>query len=57
MVEEEERQEKDEGLESHPKQEQEEIQKCHLDYIQLMERIKNPKYISHCVYVEAQRIF
>jgi len=57
VVEEEERQEKDEGLESHPKQEQEEIQKCHLDYIQLMERIKNPKYISHCVYVEAQRIF
>jgi hypothetical protein len=64
VVEEEERQEKDEGLEFKPKQEQEEIQKWqeemqkwHLDYIQLMERIKNPKYISHCVYVEAQRIF
>jgi hypothetical protein len=59
LVEEEEMQEKDEGLEFklNLKQEQEEIQKWHLDYIQLMERIKNPKYISHCAYVEAQRIF
>jgi hypothetical protein len=39
------------------KQEQEYIEKWHLDYIQLMEHIKNPKYISHCADAEAQRIF
>ena len=38
-------------------QEQEAIQKWHLDYIQLMEHIKNPKYVSHCADAEAQRIF
>ena len=39
------------------KQEQEDIEKWHLEYIQLMEHIKNPKYISHCTDAEAQRIF
>ena len=39
------------------KQEQEDIQKWQLDYIQLMEHIKNSKYISHCADAEAQRIF
>ena len=45
------------GLKLKLKQEQEDIQKWHLDYIQLMEHIKNPKYISHCADAEAQRIF
>ena len=57
VVEEEEKQERDEELKLKLKQEQEDIQKWHLDYIQLMEHIKNPKYISHCADVEAQRIF
>jgi hypothetical protein len=39
------------------KQEQKDIQKWNLDYIQLMEHIKNPKYISHCADAEAQGIF
>jgi hypothetical protein len=39
------------------KQEQEDIQKWHLDYIQLMEHIKNPKYISHCADVKANSVF
>ena len=59
VVEEEEGQERDEELKLKLKlkQEQEDIQKWHLDYIQLMEHIKNPKYISHCADAEAQRIF
>ena len=59
MVEEEEGQERDEELKLKLKlkQEQEDRQKWHLDYIQLMEHIKNPKYISHCADTEAQRIF
>jgi hypothetical protein len=56
-VEEEEGQERDEELKLKLKQEQEEIQKWDLDYIQLMEYIKNPKYVSHCADAEAQRIF
>ena len=55
MVEEDEEQDRDEELEL--KQEQDDIQKWHLDYIQLMEHIKNPKYISLCADAEAQRIF
>ena len=49
----------DEELRLRPrlKQEQEDIQKWQSNYIELMEYTKNPKYISHCVYVEAQRIF
>jgi hypothetical protein len=39
------------------KQEQEDIQKWHSDYIQLMEHTKNPNYISHCADAEAQRVF
>jgi hypothetical protein len=38
------------------KQEQEDIEKWYSDYIQLMEYTKNPKYISHCADVDAQRI-
>jgi hypothetical protein len=53
VVMEEEGQERDEEL----KQEQEDIQKWHLDYIQLMEHIKIPKYISYSAAAEAQRIF
>ena len=58
-IEEEEGQERDEEprLKLKLNQEQEDIQKWHLDYIQLMEHIKNPKYISHCADAEAQRIF
>jgi hypothetical protein len=59
MIEEEEGQERGEELKLKLKlkQEQEDIQKWRLDYIQLMEHIKNPKYISHCTDAEAQRIF
>jgi hypothetical protein len=39
------------------KQEQEDIQKWNSDYIQLMEYTKNPKYISHCIDVEANSVF
>ena len=46
---------RDEELEL--KQEQEDIQKWHSDYIQLMDNSKNPKYMSHCADAEAQRIF
>ncbi|MGH9974547.1 MAG: hypothetical protein ACRD8Z_01750 [Nitrososphaeraceae archaeon] len=58
-VQEEDGQERDEELrlKLKLKQEQEDIQKWHLDYTQLMERIKNLKYISHCADSEAQRIF
>lgn len=58
-TEEEEGQERDEELELRfkLKQEQEDIQKWHSDYIQLMEHIKNPNYISYCADAEAQRIF
>ena len=57
MIEEEEGQERDEELKLKLKQEQEYIQKWHLDYIQLMEHIKNPKYVSHCADAKDQRIF
>jgi hypothetical protein len=59
MVEEEEEQDTDEELRLSLKlkQEQEDIQKWHLDYIQLMEHIKNPKYISHCADVKANSVF
>jgi hypothetical protein len=39
------------------KQEQEDIQKWHSDYIQLMEYTKNPKYISHCADAESNSVF
>jgi hypothetical protein len=48
---------RDDELRLRLKQEQEEIQKWHSDYIQLMEYTKNPKYISHCADAEAQRVF
>ena len=54
---EEEEQDRDEGLRLRLKQEQEDIQKWHSDYIQLMEHIKNPNYVSYCADAEAQRIF
>ena len=59
VVEEEEGQERDEELKLKfkLKQEQEDILKWHSDYIQLMEHIKNPGYISHCAVADAQRIF
>ncbi len=58
MVEgEEEGQDGDEELRFRLKREQEDIEKWHSDYIQLMEYTKNPKYISHCADAEAQRIF
>lgn len=39
------------------KQEQDDIEKWHSDYIQLMEHIKNPKYISHCADAQANSVF
>jgi hypothetical protein len=59
MVEEEEKQDRDEELRLRLrlKQEQEDIQKWHSDYIHLMEYTKNSKYISHCIDVEANRVF
>jgi hypothetical protein len=39
------------------KQEQEDIEKWHSDYIQLMEYTKNPKYISHCADLQANSVF
>ena len=57
MIEEEEGQKGDEELKLKLNQEQEDIPEWHLDYIQLMEHIKNPKYISLCADAEAQRIF
>jgi hypothetical protein len=47
---EEEEQDRDEELRLRLKlkQEQEDIEKWHSDYIELMEYIKNPNYISHC---------
>ena len=55
--EEEEEQEKDKELRLRLKQEQEDIQKWHLEYIQLMEYIKNSKYTSHCADIDANRVF
>lgn len=52
---EEEEHDRDEELRLRLKQEQ--AEKWHSDYIQLMEHMKNPKYISHCADTEAQRIF
>ena len=58
MIEEEEQEQyRDEEFIISLKQEQEEIQKWHSDYIQLMEYTKNPNYISYCIESEAQRIF
>jgi hypothetical protein len=59
VVEEEEKQDRDEELRLRLRlrQDQEDIEKWHSDYIQLMEHIKNPRYISHCADAEAQRIF
>ena len=59
VAEEEEKQDREDKfrLKLRLKQEQEDIQKWHSDYIQLMEYTKNPKYISYCADVEAQRIF
>ena len=59
VVEEGEKQDGDEGLRLRLrlKQEQEDIQKWHSDYIQLMEHTNNPNYISYCADAEAQRIF
>lgn len=56
-VEDKEKQDRDEELRIRLKQEQEDIQKWHSDYIQLMEHIKNPNYISYCIDAEAQRVF
>jgi hypothetical protein len=58
-VEEEEKQYRDEELRLGLglKQEQKDIEKWHSDYIQLMEYIKNPKYISHCADVQANSVF
>jgi hypothetical protein len=53
----EEGQESDEELKLKLKQEQEDIQKWHSDYIELMEYTKNVNYISHCADAEAQKIF
>jgi hypothetical protein len=53
IVDGEEKQDRDEEF----KLEQEDIEKWHSDYIQLMEHTKNQKYISHCADAEAQRIF
>lgn len=39
------------------RKEQEDIEKWHSDYIQLMEYTKNANYISYCADAEAQRIF
>jgi hypothetical protein len=39
------------------RKEQEDIEKWHSDYIQLMEYTKNANYISYCDNAEAQRIF
>jgi hypothetical protein len=39
------------------KQELEDIEKWHSDYIELMEYTKNPNYISHCADAEANRVF
>ena len=59
VVEEGEKQDRDEGLRLRLrlKQEQEDIQKWHSDYIELMEYAKNTNYISHCADAEVQRIF
>ena len=57
VVEEEEGHERGEEVKLKLKQEQENIQKWHSDYNQLVEYTKNPKYISHCADAEAQRIF
>ena len=55
VIEEEEDQDRDEVIRL--KQEQEDIQKWHSDYIELMEYIKNVNYISYCAYTEANRVF
>ena len=56
-VKEEEEQHRDEELIIRLKQEQEDIQKWHSDYIELMEYTKNRKYVFHCADAEAQRVF
>jgi hypothetical protein len=57
VVEEEEKQDRDEKLRHRLKQEQDDIEKWQSDHIELMEYIKNPNYISHCAAAEAQRVF
>ena len=59
VVEENEEQHRDEELRFRLrlKKEQEDIQKWHSDYIELMEYAKNQNYISYCADAEAQRIF
>jgi hypothetical protein len=57
VVEDEEKQDRDEELRIRLKQEQEDIEKWHSDYIQLIEHTKNPNYISYCANAEAQRVF
>jgi hypothetical protein len=59
IVEEEKEQHRDEELRFRLrlKQEQEDIEQWHSDYIELMEYSKNPRYISHCADAEAQRVF
>jgi hypothetical protein len=57
VIEEEEDQNRDEELRLRLKREQDDIQKWHSDYNQLMEHTKNPNYISHCADVKVQRIF
>jgi hypothetical protein len=58
-VEEEEEQHRDQELrlKLRLKQEQEDIQRWYSEYIQLMEHIKNPKYISHCADAQANSVF
>jgi hypothetical protein len=58
-VEEEEEQHRDEELrlKLRLKQEQEDTQRWYSEYIQLMEHIKNPKYISHCADAQANSVF
>ena len=59
VIEEEEDQDRDDALRLRIrlKQVQEDIQKWHSDYIELMEYAKNTNYISHCANAEVQRIF
>jgi hypothetical protein len=59
MIEEEEEQHQDEELRLRfrLKQEQEDIEQWHSNYIELMKHTKNLNYISHCANAEVQRIF
>ena len=57
VEEEEETQARDEELKLRLKQEQEDIERWYSDFIQLMGYAKNPKYISHCVEMQANSVF